>query len=564
MNEEQRSAFLENLAAGFPLPRALSHACGGKVPVKAWKALGEMRRTGGAAYDAEVAAACEAVERKAKDEGPGPKPEPFAFVASPMGTARDDSGLVPVQVTAPIPALLTGPDGGEHPTPATTHAQGPRAVAPLSGLRALAAQLAPQPKPSPPEKPQPPPKPAAPTQSTEVRDAAESVTGWDRVRREALALGDPSDPELYRYLLWVEGRAMAFGMHALDPSWKRHFRAFYSSGKFVDVGRFGVRAAKSDSVMYAIMGEVLLNLRSLQADKTGVCPIMSSNMREAGDRFDTAKALLRAVGFRDLTGSKAAVEPRSFKASGGGNAALVIELLDSQDHPVEFRVYPASEAGAAGFTGIAGFGDELDLWGKATGANPASKVLRVLRSRYTTQPEAKLHLMSATYDRESEHAQLIKNGDTMGQYVARLGIEGAAYDFEQRMRLAKLIDSKDPMLCGPMLPPSCADIPCWVTNPITPIEEAYAKADGDLRIMFALFGGRLEASGGGGGAAQCIYAARVTAALSDRMNGRTRIASPDYVEPMKIKGARPGDARYDGREIGRAQPRVDWRQRKAF
>ena len=67
-----------------------------------------------------------------------------------------------------------------------------------------------------------------------------------------------------------EARAVAAGMHALDPAWRRHFRSFYASCKFVDVGRFGVRAAKSDSTLYAVTAEVLLILRSLQQNITGI------------------------------------------------------------------------------------------------------------------------------------------------------------------------------------------------------------------------------------------------------------------------------------------------------
>src|SRR5262249_27944341 len=153
--------------------------------------------------------------------------------------------------------------------------------------------------------------------------------------------------------------------------------------------------AKSASVCRAIAAEVLLLERRLEESIVGVCPVMSSNMREAGDRFDTVKSILRACGLQDVTGVRGQEpEEHAFKTMGGGQQALVIALQDSQRHAVEFRIYPASEVGAAGFTGIAGFGDELDLWGKAGGANPASRVVEVLVTRYTTQPEAKLHLMS--------------------------------------------------------------------------------------------------------------------------------------------------------------------------
>ncbi len=184
---------------------------------------------------------------------------------------------------------------------------------------------------------------AADAQEAEIaamrRSPTVALTGWDRVRDEARALGGDGAPDLYCWLLWVDCCRQRAGLHAMDPAWRRHFRAFYGSGAFEDVGRFGVRAAKSDSVCVALVGEVVLAPRKLEV--VGVCPIMSANMREAGDRFTTIKENLGACGFRDISGGKADVGAREFKASGGGNTALVIKLLDAQDHPVEFRVYPA-------------------------------------------------------------------------------------------------------------------------------------------------------------------------------------------------------------------------------
>jgi len=347
---------------------------------------------------------------------------------------------------------------------------------------------------------------AAPVAASEAREAEERAAGRedtavsveiaDRIAEEYRSL---HVNENMGRLLWVEKRRVEHGLHPLDPQWIWHFEEFYRSDKFLDVGRWGVRAAKSDSVCAALVAEVRFMPRKLEPSIVGVCPIMSSTTREAEDRFDTLKANLKSIGLQDVTGSRTEIDLHNFKTSGGGSAPLTIELQDITGHPVEFRIYAASET-VAGCTAIAGFGDELDLWGKKGGANPAEKVVEVFVTRFTTVPQAKLHLMSATYDRDSYHAQMIRNGDTPRQRVARLGPKGAVKDAMDRARLARMIGSVDPLLLAPADPMS-TDIPCWVSNPIAPIEECYRKMDGDLRRMFAKYGGRPEFAGDGAGAA---------------------------------------------------------------
>ncbi len=334
----------------------------------------------------------------------------------------------------------------------------------------------------------PPPPPSVPPPLV-TGGQTSWVAIWQKIRQEAADIA----PGEYGQLLWVERACVKAGMHALDRQWLWHFQEFYASRKRVDVGRFGLRAAKSDSNCRAITAEVLLTPRRLEPGVVGVCPVMSANMSEADDRFDTIVQVLSACGMTDLTGIRRP-EEEGFQRSGGGSTARVISLRDAEDQPVEFRIYPASISGAAGFTGIAGLCDEVDLWGKEAGANPAKRVFEVLFARQATQPTAKLHVMSASYHPESEHAAMIAAGDTPLQRVARLGVDGAAKDTEARARLAVAIGSRDPLLLTPADPKS-TDIPCWVSNPVAPIEECYAFAKGDIRRMMFLYGGKLNLSG---------------------------------------------------------------------
>jgi hypothetical protein len=341
-------------------------------------------------------------------------------------------------------------------------------------------------------KPKPQPKQVTPAATT-ATIAAFPITPTERHAQfvaECAKLG----PGIFGALLWVEIKCIAAGMHPMDPMWLWHFQQFYASGKIVDVGRFGLRAAKSVSVPRAIVAEILYTARQLEPGQLGVCPVMAQNQREAADRFSTFRTVLPACGFADCTGQRSPEEEAGFVCSGGGATALKIAMRDLQGHPVEIRVYTASIAGAAGFTAIAGFCDETDLWGKDIGANPAERVIEVLITRFTTQPGAKLHIMSATYFPASKHARMIAEGDTPLQRVARLGEAGARKDTADRASLAAEIKSADARLTAAADPLS-VDIPAWVSNPVSPIATCYALSNGNLDRMFALYGGRVAEVG---------------------------------------------------------------------
>ncbi len=347
------------------------------------------------------------------------------------------------------------------------------------------------------ELPEPQPREPPRKSKPEPDDGNGGSPKWDMIRAEAATLGLGFTSELSGYVRWVEKKCIAAGRHALDPQWRWHLDEFYASGKKVDVGRFGLRAAKSDSICYSLVAEVLLVLRTLEPGLIGVCPIISRNITEANDRTDTIVAILSACGLPDMSG-KRVDDPSGFYRSGGGTQARVISLQDSQGHPVEFRIYPASIAAAAGFTAIAGFADEVDLWGRDGLTNPAQRVFQILYTRYTTQPQAKLHVMSATYHGPSTfHARMIAAGDTPLQYVARLGVDGARRDDEARARLASIIGSDDPLLLA-KADPNSTDIPSWVSNPIVDIEECYKNSEGNIPRMLSLFGGRCEGGASSG------------------------------------------------------------------
>lgn len=344
----------------------------------------------------------------------------------------------------------------------------------------------------------------------EAEDSAQEEDGFAKVRRAAARLG----PGLIGTLRWIDDRCQKARMHPLDPWWLQAFSSFYESGKLVFVADVGLRGIKSYSVSRSIVNDALFANRKLDPGTIGVIPIMSSDRTEATDRFHTIKRILRACGVSPrkkveddgdgdiIPGGVDITYASRTLPSGGG----LIEVTDWRGHHIEFRVYPAKITGAVGYTGVAGFADEVDLWpvdelgvsdsdvaSVQTGgrANPADVVLDRLLERFTTTiASAHLYIVSASYrGHQSAHARKVRDGDTPIQYVARLGALGAKRDDEQRARLAAAIGSDDPRLHEPANPES-PYIPAWVTNPASSIETCYMLSRSRLGPMFGRYGGR--------------------------------------------------------------------------
>lgn len=323
------------------------------------------------------------------------------------------------------------------------------------------------------------------------------VEKWERIRTTALA-EYPDDTEEFAALMWVERRCVEAGLHAMDEWWKWHLREFYTSGKRIDLGRVGLRGAKSDTICRAIVSEVLMTPRIVEPGLVAACPVISRNVAEANDRTDTIVQVLSACGITDKSGKRDGEEPGAFVRSGGGFGARVVKLFDAQGHPVEFRIYPPSIAAAAGYTAIAGFADEVDLWGKDEHANPAERVFEILFTRFITQPRARLHVMSASYYSKTTHSRMIDGADTPLQRVARLGKVGAEKDTEIRQAFAAKHPELSPderRILTDAARPDQVDVPSWVTNPIVPIEEAFKLCKNNVRLLMNQCGGGLAAGG---------------------------------------------------------------------
>lgn len=359
------------------------------------------------------------------------------------------------------------------------------------------------------------------------------VPDWKRTREEAGNLA-PDEPE-WSWLLWLEARLASETKVPWRPMpmwWQRAYRDFWRSGKRQMTGSVGRRGTKSSSNCRVAVCESIFRPRRPEPGTELAWPFMSCDMAEANGRFKTLEALLAAIGLRavdraaDLDiGTFWATKPNQYGRS-------KIMLLDADDHPIEFRIMPATVEGASGYTAIGATCDELDLWHDKDGnANPAPTVLKMLRPTLKGQRGAHLYAFSAPFGERGPHTEMVRKGDTDLQHVARLGRDGAALDQAARAALSDLFAERAATARSPeerdryvsyaadrrlleAADPDAFHIPSWVANPSDEngdgpdpagaIRECYALAadeagrDGAdaLLELLARYGARPYAAGG--------------------------------------------------------------------
>lgn len=505
-DDSARARLLDNLAMGFALPKALAAALGIRPPSKgeasraggawaeAWKALGAARLV-----DGELDKACERVERK-DDAAQGTERDVGSERVRAIGEAGGGA----------LAADLGGLDrhldpGGRGRETGEEASEGGGEAGGIAALRRAA------------------PAPANEAPRIEIVD--DYSDDYSRVMAEAKDLYGPGRLGM---LKWIDrrGQMMKPALHAMEPLWLAAFGEYYASGNLIMLARKGLRAGGSSSACPALTRCALLGRRKLDAGTIGVIPIMSATRDEADGRFVTIRSYLRACGLTppkkknqdedegDEDGIRYEVAPggiegtfRSRRSTSGGG---VIAIQDRYDHRIQFRILPALVKHGVGYTGVAGFADESDLWPNDPEhhVNPAEKILDRISERFTTtyddaaltdpsvDPGAEMLVFSASYNADSAFKRAVdaamKNGkaDPLTHLVL-LGEEGARRDEVSRRRLAYSIGSTDARLLAPGNPAS-PDLPAWAFNPSESIEKCHAFSKGDVSRMLAKYGGRAE------------------------------------------------------------------------
>lgn len=239
-------------------------------------------------------------------------------------------------------------------------------------------------------------------------------------------------------LLWLDEKLVVRGFPPLSPWWREALTQFYASGKRWFVARVGRRGGKSSTLCRVAVAEAVWTERDLPPGTIGVFSIISVDMAEATDRIDTIEQILLALGYTRLNEGVPESRTEFVRTLKLGRPRIVMQ--DSQGHPIEFRVYPATISGVSGHTSIGSLCDEAAKWrDEKTSANPADQVLKSLMPAMSTQRAAHLFLVSSAFSTIDRHHDAITEGDTERQFVARLYADAAERDRAARRRAALLL-----------------------------------------------------------------------------------------------------------------------------
>lgn len=187
------------------------------------------------------------------------------------------------------------------------------------------------------------------------------------------------------------------GFHRMSSWWRKQIERFLRSGKRRWILRVGRRGGKSTSICRLLIAWVRSRMWTSSPGEVRIIPIVSKDMTEAGDRITNLKAILEKLGYKH-----------------GKNMSASKYRIHMDEENFEFRVY--ANGVIVGPTAIAFFGDEVAHWeNKSTAANPAKKIMALVRPTMATQPLAFEILTSAPWGTTDYHFELCDQGDTDDQ-----------------------------------------------------------------------------------------------------------------------------------------------------
>lgn len=501
------------------------------------------------------------VRRTLKDEEPATVGE---TAASPANT----SGVIPLRAQA---------DGGGPPIGIASTTPPAPVKADPSGLRALAVDLA-----------------RMRAEEGAANDAEAPVVPLDPLAQEVAAAARFA-PGLLGFILLVDARCIAAGMPPMSPWWRYSIGSFIESEKswgIWDVGRGAGKSTMFERITWALAryGE-----RKIPPGQTWTIPLISVGPDDANRRINGMAAVARANGQQiigeDVGDGKAKEGVRIARAPRGS-----LDLLDVRGNPIQIGSIAGTVGNVSGPSTVSLMIDEASkLHDRVTNASPLTEIIASAAQTSRGRAGWRGFVCSSAYDRQGVHFQLVERGDNETTFVARIGpafLDAAVDGFElvaaweQRRgdtEAAKIIREHAASLRA-----DSPLVPTWVPNPTlgNPTGEAWegaalatrmlvevlpeAALDGIPRIRFWLREcGSVPMDRGGGGFdpwAQLDGLEEMNAMLAAASRGDT-VARPTpgaNVGPMKVRGAPPGDARYDGAADGGAWVVPSWERNTVF
>jgi hypothetical protein len=194
----------------------------------------------------------------------------------------------------------------------------------------------------------------------------------------------------------IDRLLVARGEHGISAWWWRCLRDFYSSTRWLFVGRVGRRGGKSDTWAKVAIAEIVSQRHRIPLGDTGVVSIVSVDREEAAKRVKTIAAYLEALFIKHKATAYAITFPE-----------------DSPYACYAVEVKTASVRGVSGFTSILCIGDEVDKWRDTdTGANPAEEVLSSWRPTLATMMPhgARMALLSSPWLFKGPHSREFDRG----------------------------------------------------------------------------------------------------------------------------------------------------------
>lgn len=247
---------------------------------------------------------------------------------------------------------------------------------------------------------------------------ATGAIDWQRVRREAAAYG----PGPFGLLMWQESRLTANGFPGMSPWWLETLENFYASHKrwlLVLAGRGGGKS----TVLTRVAACSVDIERRIPPGQTWIYPFVSVRLADARRRlFEIKEILERAYGIHSTNAKGEACELKITSPEG----TPTLPLLDSHGQSIAFVSFASTIGNVSGPNAIGATVDEEEKLmqeedGGPARANPASEIIGSLVQTFRARAGIRGIRCSSAMKATGSLYTSIAEGDTLTNYVAKLG-----------------------------------------------------------------------------------------------------------------------------------------------